>query len=145
MSLLSYKLTSGEAVSKEYSLIYETPVGAIHAEADTLHQLRSIVSDQVAAMLMPVNELRNMSLDDAAKRVLRLYRDQPGDRRLHNDRTRIAQADVEVDVIRYYLQDMTLAEIMERLMRTKNVSISESSVWRFCRSLRLLGVKPLRD
>ena len=145
MSLLSYKLISGEAVSKEYSLIYETPVGAIHAEADTLLQLRGLVRDQIAAMLMPVNELGNMSLDAAAKRVLSLYRNPRGDRKLHNDRTRIAQEGVELDVIRYYLQDMTLAGIMERVMQSKNVSISESSVWRFCRSLRLLGVKPLRD
>jgi len=86
-----------------------------------------------------------MSLDDAAKRVLRLYRNPRGDRKLHNDRTRIAQEGVELDVIRYYLQDMTLAAIMKRVMQSKNVSISESSVWRFCRSLRLLGVKPLRD
>jgi hypothetical protein len=126
-----------------YYLIYETPFGKIHAEADTLRQLRSIVSDQVAAMLMPVNELDNMSLDDAAKRVLRLYRNQPGDRRLHNERTRIAQEGVELDVIRYYLQDMTFAEILDRLMRTKNVSIGASSVGRFCRSLRLLGVRPI--
>jgi len=132
-------------MSRQYSLIYETPFGAIRAEADTLRQLRSIVSDQVAAMLMPVNELGTMSLDDAAKRVLRLYRNPRGDRKLHNDRTRIAQAGVELDVIRYYLQDMTLAAIMKRVMQSKNVSISESSVWRFCRSLRLLGVKPLRD
>lgn len=134
---------ASEAVTRQYRLIYETPFGAIRAEADTLRQLRSIVSDQVAAMLMPVNELGNMSLEDAAKRVLRLYRNQPGDRKLHNERTRIAQEGVELDVIRYYLQDMTFAEIMERLMRTKKVSISESSVCRFCRSLRLLGVKPI--
>lgn len=132
-------------MSRQYSLIYETPFGAIRAEADTLRQLRSIVSEELAAMLMPVNELASMSLDDAAKRVLRLYRNPRGDRKLHNDRTRIAQEGVELDVIRYYLQDMTLAAIMKRVMQSKNVSISESSVWRFCRSLRLLGVKPLRD
>jgi hypothetical protein len=132
-------------MSRQYSLIYETPFGAIRAEADTLRQLRSIVSEELAAMLMPVNELASMSLDDAAKRVLRLYRNPRGDRKLHNDRTRIAQEGVELDVIRYYLQDMTLAGIMKRVMQSKNVSISESSVWRFCRSLRLLGVKPLRD
>ncbi len=133
------------AMSRQYSLIYETPFGAIRAEADTLRQLRSIVSEEIAAMLMPVNELGNMSLDAAAKRVLSLYRNQPGDRKLHKTRTRIAQEGVELDVIRCYLADKTFAEIMEQLMRTKGVSISESSVWRFCRSLRLLGVNPLRD
>jgi len=132
-------------MSRQYSLIYETPFGAIRAEADTLLQLRGLVSDQIAAMLMPVNELGNMSLDAAAKRVLSLYGNQPGDRKLHNNRTRIAREGVELDVIGYYLRDMTFAQIMERLRGTKHVSISASSLGRFCRSLRLLGVKPLRD
>lgn len=126
-------------MSKRYCLTYETPYSTIRAEADTERELVSVVSERILNVLAVDTGPPNMSLDDAAKVLLKLYRHRPGNRNVHYQFNRIVRAGVELDVIRCYLRDMTIAAMAQWLRKKRDVTVSKSSVGRFCRVLFLVG------
>lgn len=79
-------------------------------------------------------------LDKVAKEALKAYEDSLSKGKHSRHLTSMARASVELDVIRCYLQGMTVAGIIEWLRRNKKVTISKSPVGRFCTALFRLGV-----
>lgn len=131
-------------MSRKYRLEYESPHGKCRAEADSLVELVGMVSERVAMMITPEISIEGLGLDDAAKEVLRVYKMLCKTRNKRRYRaTSLAQAGVELDVIRCYLQNMTIDNIIEWLNLHKKTSLSKSAVGRFCTALFRLGVSPI--
>lgn len=130
-------------MSRKYRLEYESPHGKCCAEADSLTELEGTVSERIARMITPQQCLEGLSLDDAAKEVLRMYSAPSIDKRRNCGRTTIAKAGMELFAIRCYLLDKTISETVEWLRCNKQVSLSKSAVGRFYRVLFGLRIAPL--
>ena len=83
--------------------------------------------------------LKDTNIDSAAKQALAAYHIA----RRRRSHTSLNRAGVELDVIKCYLQDMTIAQIVKWLEVNKNVAISSSSIGRFCTTLFRLGITPI--
>lgn len=116
---------------KLYWLIYETPQGRCHVEADTADAFENMVSAKLTRILGPQKRLEGLSLDNAAKETLRIYRAKFNYCRIHQSKTSLAKAGVELDVIKCYLRDMTIMQTVEWIQKNRAIKISKSAVGRY--------------
>ena len=132
-------------MAKAYSFTYTTPEGKVAAEADTGAALQRIITAKVIRVLDVQNLVWSMSPERAAKEALKIYRVTTGHSRARRSRTSLAAAGVEEDVIKCYLQGMTIVQIVEWLRDNRGVTCSMSSVGRFCAAMRKLNILPLQE
>jgi hypothetical protein len=128
-------------MAKPYSFTVKTPQGDYTAEADTWDSLVTTLlftaSGIIAASTIP--HPPDDLLEANAKTVLDAYL-----RRFvrQNNRLRspIAEAGLELDLIKCYLSGMTSAETVSWFQQHKNLKTSKTSVGRYWKKLSLLGV-----
>lgn len=104
---------------------------------------QSMISEQIKDMIGYPRRFKGMPLETAAQEVLQIYEDyksKPGQR---HSRTTILEKGVGLGVAQCYLQNMTIKQITTWVFENKNISVSKSTVGRFCAVLHRLGIAPV--
>lgn len=129
---------------KKHSLSNKSPHGEIPVETDSFSETKTLLSERisrkVATQQIPIQTIiENMSLDDAAEVALKVY----GMSYRRRNHTSTSNADVKVDVVKCYLQNMTIQQIVEWLEVNKKKSMSKSAIGRLCTRLFRSGIAPI--
>ena len=130
-------------MAKPYKINYESPEVNVQAEADTFGALKSVVAYKLTALVSKRVNLDGLTLDEAAIKALSALNESRNEHRRYNPNTNIARAGVEVDVVRCYLQRMTIDQIVSWLKRQRKFKASRSAVGRISSALNRIGVYPL--
>lgn len=125
-------------MSKKYRLIYETPQGNCSVEADNRSEFETMIPRRVDEMLAIPKRLRAMGLNEAAATILEIY----GRQYCHRVHSSVTKAGAELDLIKCYLQGITIKEIVKWLRANKQVSLSKSAVGRYCARIFRLCMIP---
>jgi hypothetical protein len=121
-------------MTRNYKLLIKTPQGKCDIEADSWDDLMLLAPEAVSKVLSPSG--RKLGLDATAKVVLQAVREYKKRKSLRpNNVPRTPYAGHELEVIKCYLQGMTIAETKKWLKQNRDVECSESSVGRCWLSL----------
>ena len=125
-------------MSKAFCCTFTTPEGTQHFEADTWGCLVGMLSSLIA--VAEIAEIPG-DLNGAAKAVLVMYR-QYFWYASNRQRSQIAKAGMELDLIKCYLRDLTVAQTVRWFEENTGFKTSESAVERYWLRFRSLkGVK----
>ena len=130
-------------ITKAYQFLYKTPHSKIYVEADSAGEIQRMVAAKVFAMVTPPRDFEGLSLVEAAKRALKIYKASMVERKRHPRKSSIETKAVELDVIRCYLENMAISQIVEWLTKNRDVKISKSALGRYCSALIKLRIYPL--
>ena len=128
-------------MEKPYSLSLKTPQGGKSVETDRWDVFVSMMLTEAASIINSHNGGKEDSpakLDDLASQILRDYHARYRGHR--NTRTRIAQAGLELDLVRCYLREMRIVETVEWLENHKGFQTSKSVVARYWKNFYDLGI-----
>lgn len=127
-------------MAEKYHFLIETPEINCDVHTNNFSNFLGMVFEQLAkAVNSPGNQTFVSDLDVKAQEALELYRSKRKPGRYHS---RVATAGLELDVIKCYLQGMTLAQTLEWLKQNRQFIGSDTALGRYWRNFRTLGIEP---
>lgn len=126
-------------MAEKYRFLIETPEISCDVHTNKFSEFLGMVFEQLAkAVNSKENQTFVSDLDIKAQEVLELYRSKIKRGRHHS---RVATAGLELDIIKCYLQGMTLAQTLEWLKQNRQFIGSDSALGRYWRNFRTLGIE----
>jgi len=117
---------------RDYRITIETPGGVCSIEGDDWDVLILLLPSKMAESLTSVFSPNcEASLDDAANMILDAYRDRYGQLNSNHGPSRVAEAGWELDLVRCYLQGLTIADARGWLKTRRGFDCSQSAVGRY--------------
>jgi len=127
-------------MAEKYRFLIETPEISCDVHTNNFSNFLCMVLEQLAkAVNYKGNQTFVDGLDIKAQKVLEIYRLKINRGRCHS---RLATAGLELDVIKCYLQGMTLAQTLEWLKQNRQFIGSDTALGRYWRNFRTLGIEP---
>lgn len=125
---------------EKYRFLIETPEISCDVHTNNFSNFLCMVFEQ---LVKAVNSKGNQpfvgDLDVKAKESLELYRSKIKRGRCHS---RVATAGLELDVIKCYLQGMTIAQTLEWLKKNRQFIGSDSAIGRYWKNFCTLRIEP---
>jgi len=127
-------------MAEKYRFLIETPEISCDVHTDKFSNFLCMVFEQLAkAVNFKGNQTFVGDLDVKAQEVLELYGSKIKRGPCHS---RVAIAGLELDVIKCYLQGMTLAQTLKWLKQNRRFTGSDSALGRYWQKFRMLGIEP---
>ena len=127
-------------MAEKYRFLIETPEISCDVHTNKFNDFLCMVFEQLAkAVNSKGNQTFVKDLDVKAQEALELYRSKIKRGRC---RSHVATAGLELDVIKCYLQGMTLAQTLEWLKQNRQFIGSDTALGRYWRNFRTLGIEP---
>jgi len=127
-------------MAEKYRFLIETPEISCDVHTDKFSNFLGMVLEQlVKAVNSKGNQTFVGDLDVKAQETLELYRSKIKRGRC---RSRVVTAGLELDIIKCYLQGMTLAQTLEWLKQNRQFVGSDSALGRYWQKFRMLGIEP---
>lgn len=127
-------------MAEKYRFLIETPEINCDVHTNNFSNFLCMVFEQLAkAVNSKGNQTFVSDLDVRAQEVLELYRSRIKRGRC---RSRVVIARLELDVIKCYLQGMTLTQTIEWLKQNRQFIGSDSALGRYWQKFRMLGIEP---
>jgi len=125
---------------EKYRFLIETPEISCDVHSNNFNSFLCMVFEQLSKLM---NSQKNQpfvdSLDIKAQDTLELYRSKI---KCGQCRSRVTRAGLELDVIKCYLQGMTIAQTCEWLKQNRQFISSDAALGRYWRNFRTLGIEP---
>jgi hypothetical protein len=127
-------------MAEKYRFLIETPEISCDISTNSFSSFLCTVFEQLAkAVNSKGNQIFVSDLDVRAQEVLEFYRSKIKRGRCHS---RVATAGLELNVIKCYLQGMTLTQTLEWLKQNRQFVGSDSALGRYWRNFHALGIEP---
>lgn len=123
---------------RPYKLNLQTPLGECEAAADTMPALVEITPRGLFGGLIKRGSCQEGKLDIVARDLWASFLECcKADRKAQH--TKLSRSNCELDLMKCYLQDMTIEETVEWLEINREVSSSSSAIGRYWSVLRQIG------
>jgi hypothetical protein len=127
-------------MAEKYRFLIETPEISCDVHTDKFSNFLCMVLEQlVKAVNSKGNQTFVSDLDVKAEEALELYRSKV---KCGHHHSRVTTTGLELDVIKCYLQGMTLAQTLEWLKQNRQFVGSDSALGRYWQKFRMLGIEP---